>query len=297
MDNNEQISRERGTDLQGEWQIVTDVAENHEQQHANFQSELLSCSAEKLNSLIDNRIAELNADANQEARIGFGKYGKATPVHKGFIGEGAKVRYDAMSLVDYKMRGNDYFYGFAESLRDGQIDGDAATLNHIVSFMNNYFGKGVGKRQNQEDILLFNALSNTRTDDELFAALEQSSITDLKGKNAAGSTEYAAMAQNLLTFLGYESTFCTGSLEAGKYQREHAFNIVENQLGETLLLDYGRPIEVKNAKGDLVGELPYQRVLSEVPEGPIELSDYNYVIEKGSYTREETGVRKYDIGE
>lgn len=174
----------------------------------------------------------------------------------------------------------------------------------LTSSMVHYFGdsKGPVDENARGDVLLASAIedSDGDGDDAFWDAVENRTLSDLKGKNVAMCTEYAAMAQNILTFLGYDSTMCHGSVAMYGVEQPistgHAFNIVKDKKGEPTILDFAMPALVCDANGKIQTRIPFEAKINAAnPDDGIAAYDYRWVGIPPRRMRT-NGVREYRVG-
>ena len=298
------ISNDDNSRLESEPMEIDDI------QRTLFESE----NDEQLKSFIANRLKTLEATANHGQEIGL-KFGPSSSekeplvsaVH-GFLSSDTRVHYDVGGMRNivssYLIGSSNYMYDFVEYARERRAHGGRKLLSTVNQFMIHYFGdnKGPVDENDRGDVLLASAIedSDGDGDDAFWDAVENRTLSDLKNKNVAMCTEYAAMAQNILTFLGYDSTMCHGSVAMYGVEQPistgHAFNIVKDKKGEPTILDFAMPALVCDANGKIQTRIPFEAKINVAnPDDGIAAYDYRWVGIPPRRMRT-NGVREYRVG-
>lgn len=92
---------------------------------------------------------------------------------------------------------------------------------------------------------------------DVYSEEEKGRISDFKGKNMAACMERAALAQNLMKFLGIDSTLKVSQINVDGKDDIHAFNLVEAD-GKYYIFDATIPVVNENR-----GVTP---IITEIPE-------------------------------
>lgn len=225
-------------------------------------NDIINCSTkEEIDKIVEERINELNNSKEPIEQIGF-KSALPTdydPMYKGFIPLNTRVKYENASVETYSMNTTDFFYEFAHWIKDYNLDSITKIVQMIQTYSNNYFG--IYQEHSRDEIFFNKAYQSTTTDDELFKALENNKLGDLKGLNAAMCTERSALAQQLLSFCGLESYYCIGKVQLGGKQEDHCFNIVKRDK-DYALLDYSIPEKVYSEDEQINSYLPFVGILT-----------------------------------
>ncbi len=109
-------------------------------------------------------------------------------------------------------------------------------MKTVYSVVNDYFG-GIEKVDPKERERYYHNLGDLEKD---------AILSDFKGKNLAACTERAALSQNLLQFLGFNSVFKSSIITNSKGKEEaHDYNLVEFD-GKYYLYDATIPLKEKN---------------------------------------------------
>ena len=261
-------------------------------------SMIINCkSDEELDSFISSRIDELNNSKEPIDQLGFTEYGKSINCYEGFIPLNTRIKYASLNLETYSMNTTDFFYEYARIMREHNLGSKSAVGNTIELFLDKYFGlPGKNDREALFDLKIW---ESTETDDEYFEAIENNKIGDLKGMGAAECTERAAMAQQLLSFFGFDVYYCTGCIAYNGKSEGHCFNIVKNSSGYSLV-DYSITVPRYDEEGMLRGNLPFIGSMTDEEfedfkiNGVIkEFPMYKYVGKERVFTGEN---RKYVVG-
>ena len=257
---------------------------------------ILNCSEEELDSIISEAINEANNKSPKVDRLGFLNFDLVSP-YCGFIPLDTRIKYATNNLEDYGMQTTDFIYEFAHYIRSGKLDNDRKIIYRLERFINKYFGySNVDRRQ---EILNDKAWNSTTTDEEYFAALEQNKLGDLKGQNVAMCTERGALAQQILSLLGYETYYCMGCINIHGKEEAHCFNIIKRE-NDYLLLDYSAVVCGYNQDGTVKDYYPFIGVLSnedflEFLDSGIIKSFRNYYFTDSQCVTDNT-VRSYIVG-
>ena len=212
----------------------------------NLLTMINEANSEELNKIVSERLDILNNQANNIPKLGFEGFKIICPYYKGFIPFTTK----------------DYFYEFAKLLNERKnIKKPYNLLLFIEFFINQYFGFSDG-RDLRDNIFYDIPWQNSNTDEDFFKLLENNEIGNLKGENLAMCTERAAMAQNLLSFFGFESYYCYGCINNDDIEESHCFNIVKLNNNKYMLLDYSLPISVLK-ENKFIGYYPLQYTINE----------------------------------
>ena len=93
---------------------------------------------------------------------------------------------------------------------------------------------------------------------DVYSKEEKGRISDFKGKNMAACMERAALSQNLMKFLGIESTLKVSSINVDGKDDVHAFNLIGVD-GKYYLFDATIPVVNKNGEvTPIITEIPEQ---------------------------------------
>ena len=261
-------------------------------------TQILNCkSNEEVDAIIGKVIEKINSSVQPIEQLGFLDYGKNISYYKGFIPLNTRIKYANINIETYGMESTDFFYEFAYFVRKYGIKSISSLIYSAEMFCNQYFGyPGKCKR---EEVFYDRAFNTTTTDEELFAALKNNKIGDLKGKGAAECTEYGALVQQLLSLFGLEVYYCIGCLDRKNKQECHCFNIAKSQNGY-VLLDYSIPVTAYNNDGSFkvflpfIGELSNEEFLDFINKGIVKgFNNYQYI---GNERQVLNSRREYVVG-
>ena len=160
--------------------------------------------------------------------------------------------------------------------------------------MENYLGRKTSRLKRREDVL------NKESDKEIIL----NDIEDLKEMNVATSLEYSLLAQNILTFLGYDAIFLIGSYKKISVNDFYSFNVIMID-NNYYLFDFYNPINVYDKTGDIVNKQPYQVKINNEDidlffQGlrPLVLKEYKRVLTNHLYQQVNTNdYRTYILNE
>ena len=176
--------------------------------------DLAEIKEEQIEEYINNRINELEAGAKKTFEIGnVERFSADASHHQGFISKDTKVCYS--NSQGYYIRNNDYLKEFIQYVKSNNLKPSAKTIS---KFLDLYFGE-------YQEI----SYRNERDFEE---------ITDFKHSGKAMCTERAALANNILAFIGVQSWFCDGAVYNYKNMLGcHAFVIVKRTSGKYVIFD------------------------------------------------------------
>lgn len=187
----------------------------------------LKSEKERIN-FINKRINELELFSDNDIdRIGKNQVGS----YKGFIPRRIGLASIDSCFSDLTLDDMSIYKDFMNSI-DNDVDeylyGEPSTIIAIQKFIWSYFGYNSGYILKRMDIYSDNP-------DKML------SVKELKGKNIAACSERSALAQNLLTFLGFESEIIFGKLNETE---SHAYIVFKMGNGKAqILYDPMNPVE------------------------------------------------------
>ena len=264
---------------------------------------IMSVPEENVDEIIKSRIAELNNREDKVEKLGFLDSINSYPVYKGFIPLDTRIKYSSFGVEDYSMKTTDFIYEFIHCIKKYNLINKGQIINYLEYFINSYFGLPGG--MSRENIFSDIAWNTTTTDDEYFDALEKNEIGMLKNKRAALCTERSAVAEQILSVLGFESFYCMGCVDLGNnHQEPHCFNIIKRK-NDYALVDYSCPIVEYNEDNSIRAYYPFVATLSNdefvdfLNNGMVKsFSNYRYKIINGKTTRvDENSDRSYIVGQ
>lgn len=259
---------------------------------------ILDCKEEEVDAIVKQAIEDADAQSN--------KVEKLSPVFfshpfKGFIPLNARIKYIGLAPESYSMQTTDFMYEFAHFIKKNNINSQGRLIYALELFINSYFGlpDRVHKGR-REQIFFTDIFSKTKSDDDLFEALDINKIGDLKHKDAAQCTERAALAQQILSLFGTESYYCFGYLGIGEDQEGHAFNVIKRK-NDYAVLDYSCVVKSYNKENLLMTYFPFIGILSNEEFADFinnkkikRFQNYEFFDNK---SRPTTGERIYVVGE
>lgn len=219
--------------------------------------------------------------------------------HTGYVPKGTKVifgcnTYDnGMSFnggMYYIVDDDEYVYEFCKFIKDADVRSNEELFEFILFYLNDYFGE----RGNQTREEMFQLIM--KADHTYYDSVIGHKLSDFKGKGNAVCTEYAVMANNILTVFGFDSTIVLGQLKIGmKDVQDHAFNIVSYTDSEynrkDMLVDFSSSSDVYDFNYNKIGDVPYTIDLTYLDDDFFEkfyymqkhlyFDDYCYVSEGG----------------
>ena len=184
----------------------------------------------------------------------------------GFIPNDVKIVYSfTQNSNGYTTNNGGYYYmsdsiiyEFAIFAKNKEANNYLEFLDLIWEFLDKYFNNlrpPINTRSEMLSPLL-------RNDDWYFEPTIEHNIEIFKGRNNAMCSEFAAVAQNILSIYGYQSMFFVGSVKVEDTIGPHAFNIaiVENN---PLLLDFMIPVSTYDLQGNEIGFSPYMGIIKD----------------------------------
>ena len=190
----------------------------------------------------------------------------------------------------YIVDDEEYVYEFCRLIKDADVRSNEELFEFILFYLNDYFGE----RGNQTREEMFQLIM--KADHTYYDSVIGHKLSDFKGKGNAVCTEYAVMANNILTVFGFDSTIVLGQLKIGmKDVQDHAFNIVSYTDSEynrkDMLVDFSSSSDVYDFNYNKIGDVPYTIDLTYLDDDFFEkfyymqkhlyFDDYCYVSEGG----------------
>lgn len=208
---------------------------------------------EKTSEFVEDRLRQLTETTVPR------EFSVISPPRKGFLHPESPVRRNF--LVDPFRVDDPEVYRLLIATFDefrSSPDWQGKTLREIAPYavlrtIGNYFGNHWGTEETE-------AANRRFYIDRLTADSDDIHLADLKGKGFAVCAEKAAVAQNLLSFLGYESelvasTSCRLVSQDEVDQSGHIYNVITS--GENhLIFDPTNPIVVENNEGKVYTVMP-----------------------------------------
>lgn len=228
---------------------------------------LSESDTENRKKLISNRLSELEQSSEQDKELDL------NAIHKGFISTSNTIEFSS-DLIDindnpvkskYTMKATNYFYEYIDYLIQNNINDIISALYLVSPFLHEYFGTNrdytnkndrsssfdimgsqLGKIQQKHGDSVFNDYYNKWFDISIF-----------KNNSIAECTEYAALTQNLFSFLGANSYYVSGSFSSDKGQSEsHAYNLVQFDANSFFIVDTANPTITYDMEYNIVSSKP-----------------------------------------
>lgn len=264
---------------------------------------IINAKDDNIDEIIKLKINELNSSSKKIEKLGFLNAISSNPVYKGFIPCDTRIKYSNFGIEDYSMKTTDFIYEFIHLIKKYNLVNKGQIIHFLEHYINMYFGMpgGISRENIFNDI----AWNTTTTDDEYFSALEKNEIGMLKNKRAAQCTERSAVAEQILSVLGFETFYCMGCVDLGNnHQEPHCFNIIKRK-NDYALVDYSCPITEYNEDNSIRAYYPFVGALSNdefidfLNSGILKsFSNYRYEIRNGKTTRvDEDSCRMYVVGQ
>ena len=185
--------------------------------------------------------------------------------HTGYVSKGTKVVFGCNTCDNgmafnggmyYTIDEEEYVYEFCKQMKDADVRCSEELFEFILVFLNYYLGdKGDRTREEMFRLIM-------KTDCTYYDSVVGHKLSDFKGKGNAVCTEYAIMANNLLTVFGFDSTIVLGQLKIGNSDvQDHAFNIVSytdsDYNRKDILMDFSSSTDVFDFRYNKIGDVPY----------------------------------------
>lgn len=215
-------------------------------QNNNFLNYLTTISDEDIRKYINSKIKYYRNTYKINKSLGVISPLKYSLPYYGFITGNIEIRYNLENDY-YLVRKNNYLYEFIKYLQTNKIYNNNEAILILPVFLENYFGRKTSRLKKREDVL------NKESDREIIL----NDIEDLKEENVSTSLEYSLMAQNILTFLGYDAIFLIGAYKKTSINDFYSFNIIMID-NNYYLFDFYNPINVYDKTGEVVSKQPYQ---------------------------------------
>ena len=222
---------------------------------------------ENRKKLISNRLSELEQMSEQNKELDL------NAIHKGYISTSDTIQFSSDLIVindnpvksKYTMRATDYFYEYVDYLIQNNINDIKSALYLVSPFLHEYFGTNrdytnkndrssyfdimgsqLGEIQQKYGNSIFNDYYNKLFDISVF-----------KNNSIAACTEYAALTQNLFSFIGANSYYVIGSfpLENGQIE-SHAYNLAQLDANSFFIVDTANPTITYDMEYNIVSSKP-----------------------------------------
>ena len=208
-----------------------------------------------------------------EEKIGDSLFHNEVDFYPGYIRKGTRIVHSIYFNGDkrvvcnkgmyYYLDDDSYIREFCHSIKGRKISNEYNLFVLIHHFMRDYFGVLPDISREEMFTLLY------ERENVSFPPQKEHSITDFKKRGNAVCTEYAALAQNIMSFFGFKSYYVFGRMQIGhKKDEEHAFHFIAYKEKKTnqavaVLIDYACPIKVYNNRHQLRDYYPYMIDLEE----------------------------------
>jgi hypothetical protein len=220
--------------------------------------------------------------------------------YQGFIHPESEVKPTLTVFEGFKINDDSVYSNLLDSIRahirfDTWRNQGIRFINQyaILRTISEYFGNYLADSQTEAQREYFYMKYSTIDSDPI-------SIKDFKKRGISMCVEKAALAQNLLSFLGYDSLYCTGK-ECELIPGEtglHAFNIITTENGK-FIFDPTNPSIEYDSEGNIINYHPASYLLSDeqydilISGGKIEVVHNDYQNNSDSSRLPMPSIRKY----
>ena len=216
--------------------------------------------------------------------------------HPGYIKKDTKIVYGLFydNLGNASNNGNYYYidydqyiYDFIDFIMEKDVVNEADFFGYVLDFLKEYFG--IIEIIKRED--MFKMILNKNEDN--LDPVNEHKLSSFKGKGNAMCTEYAVMAQNILSVFGIDCYMMIGTQKLGSDQGEwHAFNLVsyvdEDENEKSYLVDFCNCVAIFDEKFNKIGYNPFIREIDQINQELVNdlinnnkhlvLPNYNYYL-------------------
>ena len=222
--------------------------------------------------------------------------------YHGYIPKDTKIVYITFfDLVNSTYMNKGYYYflddesyiiDFFHYIKDKEINSDYDLIVVLKNFLDDYFNIAFGdvKREKLHHLLY-------ETDDRLYAPIKEHSIMDFKGNGSALCSEYTALAQNILSVLGFDVYYMMST--------SHAYNVLvydTEKESKAAILDFASGVDVYDHDYNEKNPHPFIEDIPDMGEDvrgyfktsgtKVTLEDYYIVNINGGVFRVYTGVKR-----
>jgi len=257
----------------------------------NFLDIILHCKDDELKNIVIKRAFELEESESTDRNyiIPSENLHDYDSYYHGFIKSDVKIFSSIGNSNEecYTLNNYDYLVEFFKYIREKNVKSKSDLIKYMSSFMDNYFGeyKGIDKRA-----------------DFLRTKEGTATIDMFKKTGLAACSERAAIANNILTMIGFDSFFLTGEING----EQHAFNAILTSNNHLTLIDTTHCSGLYDKDNNLIGTATYfynlgtiNNISSSYITGyePLELQDSIARIDDDGYIRYEANgnLKKYCI--
>ena len=185
--------------------------------------------------------------------------------------------------IDY----DNYIYDFVDFIKDKDVVNEADLFGYILDFLKEYFGN-IEKIKREDMFKLILDKNQVNID-----PVNEHKLSSFKGKGNAMCTEYAVMAQNILSVFGIDCYLMIGTQKLGSDAGEwHAFNLVsyidEDDNEKSYLVDFCNCVTIFDERFNRIGFNPFIREIDTIDqelvndlinnEKHLVLPNYNYYV-------------------
>ncbi len=215
-----------------------------------------------------------------------------------FIPKGTKIIYGVTFDQDRIISNEGHFYfvdddsyieEFCRFIQDKEIETEYELFDFLEEFMIDKFGSIPLISRSEMHRIIYKSM-----DRDVFEPTKKRVLSDFYKKGNALCSEYSLMAQNILSFFGFDACFVIGREQTGDTRGEgHAYNFVSfvedsSQEPKYFLIDFSLPVPVYNFNFEELGKTPYIIELDNFDEVflagflkfeiPVEFADYCYQV-------------------
>ena len=189
----------------------------------------------------------------------------------GYVPKGIKVVYglspDRRGVISndgmyYIIDDDSYIYEFCKYVKDIYVGSEGDLFECILWFLKKYFGVFKGRSRDEMFQMIL------KNDKVFFDPVNEHKLSDFKNKGNAMCSEYAIMANNILSVFGFDSYVVMGHQRDDKGMGGHAFNFVSYTNSEykriDLLIDFSNCVNIYDPKFNVIGSCPYILELDEL---------------------------------
>lgn len=150
----------------------------------------------------------------------------------------------------YYLDDDSYVFDFLKFVKNISISDDYELFLAISDFLRTYFLPPTSNmKREQLHKLIY------KDEDTFFEPIRQHSIRDFKGNGSAMCSEYALLAQNLLSIFGFKCLYVIDN--------NHAYNILLYDDDRAFILDFLNVVGVYDIDFNLLREAPFLEFISE----------------------------------
>ena len=259
----------------------------------------------KRNKMIQERLMILNTESEQNKLI------DTNAIHQGFIPTSDRLQFstdfimgdfDEPILSAYTMKYQGYFYEFMDYLNQNKISDVNTAILAISPFLKMYFGvQKDGNNKNNREVSFDNMgvkLSQIKKNNEeqyLEYYNKWFDIGIFKGNSMAECTEYAALTQNILSFMGFNSYYISGTFNSSKSNEPHAFNLVQTKPDKFFMIDSSNPTLMFDQRDNVIAsKTKFSQITSEQFANAIQGQGFEQELKVCNYQKINGNVRTVD---